>query len=299
MHILITGGTGLIGRRLCAAFTARGDQVTVLSRRPHLVAGLCGADVRALASLDDWQPDQHFDAVINLAGEPIIDKAWSESRKQVLLDSRVALTHKLIEKIRQASIKPQVLLSGSAIGYYGIHPEEVLYEDAQAGNDFSATLCEQWEQAAAPAKDLGLRLVYLRTGLVLDEAGGVLKKMLLPFQLGMGSRLGNGKQWMSWIHRQDYLRAVLRLLDDEQAHGAFNLTAPMVVTNTEFTQILAHTLHRPALLMTPAFVLNLVLGERSDLLLGGQKVLPKALLARGFQFDFSDLSSALINLLKK
>lgn len=299
MHILITGGTGLIGRRLCAALTARGDQVTVVSRRPHMVASLCGADVRVLTSLDDWQPDQHVDAIINLAGEPIIDKAWSARRKQVLLDSRVGLTHNLIEKIRQAQVKPRVLLSGSAIGYYGIHPEEINYEDAAAGDDFSAMLCKQWEQAAAPAKELGVRLAYLRTGLVLDEAGGVLKKMLLPFQWGLGSRLGNGKQWMSWIHRQDYLRAVLRLLDDEQAHGAFNLTAPMVVTNAEFTQILANTLHRPALFITPAFVLNLVLGERADLLLTGQKVLPKALLANGFQFEFPDLSAALADLLKR
>lgn len=299
MHILITGGTGLIGRRLCAALIARGDQVTVLTRRPHLLTSLCGSGVRPMSGLDEWQADQHFDAIINLAGEPIIDKAWSAQRKQVLLDSRVGLTHTLIQKMQQTSLKPTVLLSGSAIGYYGMHPEEIFYEDAQAGHDFSAELCAQWEQAAAPAKECGVRLVYLRTGLVLDEAGGVLKKMLLPFQLGMGSSLGNGKQWMSWIHRQDYLRAVLHLLDDVQAHGAFNLTSPMVVNNAEFTHDLARALHRPAWFVTPRFVLKFALGERSDLLLGGQKVLPKALLARGFQFEFSDLPAAFANLLKK
>lgn len=299
MHILMTGGTGLIGRRLCAELTARGDQVTVLTRRPHLLANLCGSAVRPMRSLDEWKTDQHFDAIINLAGEPIIDKAWSAQRKQVLLDSRVGLTQTLIQKIRQASSKPTVLLSGSAIGYYGMHAEEIFYEDAQAGHDFSATLCAQWEQAAAPVKECGVRLVYLRTGLVLDEAGGVLKKILLPFELGMGSRLGNGKQWMSWIHRQDYLRAVLHLLDDAQAEGPFNLTSPMVVNNAELTHDLAHALHRPAWFVTPAFVLKLVLGERSDLLLGGQKVLPKALLAKGFQFEFPNLPAAFAHLLQK
>lgn len=298
-HILMTGGTGLIGRRLCAALIARGDQVTVLTRRPHQLASVCGTDVHAMRSLDEWHADQYFDAVINLAGEPIIDRAWSAHRKQVLLDSRVGLTQTLIQKIQQASVKPRVLLSGSAIGYYGMHAEEIFYEDAPAGHDFSAELCAQWEQAAAPAKACGVRLVYLRTGLVLDEVGGVLKKMLLPFQLGLGSRLGNGKQWMSWIHRQDYLRAVLHLLDDPQAQAAINLTSPMVVNNAELTRELARALHRPALFVTPSFLLKLALGERSDLLLGGQKVLPKALLATGFQFEFPDLPAALADLLKK
>ncbi|GGX17543.1 TIGR01777 family oxidoreductase [Undibacterium macrobrachii] len=298
MHILITGGTGLIGRRLCAALLARGEQVTVLSRRPHLVAQICSAAVRTMRSLDEWTPSMHFDAVINLAGEPIIDARWTTKRRQILLDSRVGLTEKLVEKIQQAQVKPRVLLSGSAIGFYGTDETQNFTEEAGAGHDFSADLCMQWELAAQVAQTFGVRVVQLRTGLVLDETGGVLKKMLLPFQLGLGSQLGNGRQWMSWIHRQDYLRAVLHLLDDASAQGAFNLTAPNAVTNAEFTKILAKTLHRPALFVAPAFVLRLAMGERSDLLLGGQRVLPQSLLNQQFQFEFADLAPALANLLK-
>lgn len=298
MHILITGGTGLIGRRLCAALLARGEQVTVLSRRPHLVAEICSAAVRTMRSLDEWTPSMHFDAVINLAGEPIIDARWTTKRRQILLDSRVGLTEKLVEKIQQAQVKPRVLLSGSAIGFYGTDETKSFTEEAGAGHDFSADLCMQWELAAQAAQTFGVRVVLLRTGLVLDETGGVLKKMLLPFQLGLGSQLGNGRQWMSWIHRQDYLRVVLHLLDDASAQGAFNLTAPNAVTNAEFTKILAKTLHRPALFVAPAFVLRLAMGERSDLLLGGQRVLPQSLLNQQFQFEFADLAPALANLLK-
>ena len=298
MRILMTGGTGLIGRRLCAALTARGDQITVLSRRPQQVAALCGASVKAIASLKEYTEDVAFDAVINLAGEPIVDARWTARRKQILLDSRVALTQTLVEKMHRAKHRPQILLSGSAIGYYGMHEDQILTEDVAAGQDFSAQLCAAWEQAALTAQDAGVRVVLLRTGLVMDEEGGLLKKMLLPFRLALGSRLGNGRQWMSWIHRQDYLRAVLTLLDDQTAQGAFNLTAPQPVTNTQFTQILASAVHRPAIFFAPTVLLKLALGERSDLLLSGQKVIPQALSERGFKFEFADLSAALRDLLK-
>ncbi|WP_395009626.1 TIGR01777 family oxidoreductase [Undibacterium sp.] len=298
MHILITGGTGLIGRSLCAALTALGAQITVLSRRPQQVASLCGSRVQAMQSLDEWTPDIRFDAVINLAGEPIVDAYWTERRKQVLRDSRIHLTHQLVEKIQQAKSKPDVLISGSAIGYYGIVPEQSLGEDAPCGQDFSAQLCVDWEQAAKEAKESGVRVVLLRTGLVLDETGGMLKKLVLPFQLALGSRLGDGKQWMSWIHWQDYLRAVLFLLNNAKAEGAYNLTAPEPVTNAVFTKTLAQTLDRPAFFVAPAFVLKLVMGERSDLLLGGQKVLPQRLEESGFVFEFPELPNALQEILK-
>jgi uncharacterized protein (TIGR01777 family) len=298
MRILMTGGTGLIGRRLCAALTARGDQITVLSRRPQQVAALCGASVKAIASLKEYTEDVTFDAVINLAGEPIVDARWTARRKQILLDSRVALTQTLVEKMHRAKHRPQILLSGSAIGYYGMHEDQILTEDGAAGQDFSAQLCAAWEQAALTAQDDGVRVVLLRTGLVMDEEGGLLKKMLLPFRLALGSRLGNGRQWMSWIHRQDYLHAVLTLLDDQTAQGAFNLTAPQPVTNAQFTQILASAVHRPAIFFAPTVLLKLALGERSDLLLSGQNVIPQALSERGFKFEFADLGSALRDLLK-
>ncbi len=298
MRILMTGGTGLIGRRLCAALTARGDQLTVLSRRPQQVAALCGTSVKSIQNLDEYTPDTEFDAVINLAGEPIVDARWTARRKQILLDSRVALTTTLVQKISQAKHRPQVLLSGSAIGYYGMHEEQRLTEDDASGHDFSAQLCAAWEQAALVVQDAGVRVVLLRTGLVMDEDGGLLKKMRLPFQLALGSRLGHGRQWMSWIHRQDYLRAVLTLLDDQTATGAFNLTAPQAVTNAQFTQTLASALRRPALFFAPALMLRVALGERADLLLSGQKVVPHALSARGFKFEFGDLACALRDLLK-
>lgn len=298
MRILITGGTGLIGRTLCAALSARGDQITVLSRRPQQVANLCGSGVHAIQNLDEWTPEMQFDAVINLAGEPIVDAYWTRKRKQVLRDSRIQLTQQLVKKIQQAKTKPSVLISGSAIGYYGMVPDLSLDENAPCGLDFSAQLCADWEQAASAAKEFGVRVVLLRTGLVLDETGGMLKKMLLPFQLALGSRLGSGKQWMSWIHWQDYLRAVLYLLDHPEANSAFNLTAPAPVTNAEFTQALAHIVGRPAVFVAPAFVLKLVMGERSDLLLGGQKVVPHRLLQSGFHFEFPDLPSAFQEILK-
>jgi hypothetical protein len=298
MHVLITGGTGLIGRRLCAALSARGDSVTVLSRRPHLVPQLCGAGVNAMASLDDWTPELRFDAVINLAGEPIVDARWTEKRQQVLLDSRVAVTEQLVKKIAQANHQPQVLLSGSAVGYYGIVADQTLNEEANSGHDFSASLCLAWEKAAQAASELDVRCVILRTGLVLDHRGGILKKMLLPFQCALCSRLGDGRQWMSWIHCEDYLNAVLALLDDTSAVGPYNLTAPQPVTNADFTRSLSRAVHRPAPFVAPAWLLRLVMGERSDLLLGGQRVLPERLLARGFQFHYPDLTSALTNLIE-
>lgn len=298
MRVLITGGTGLIGRRLCAALSARGDSVTVLSRRPQSVPQLCGTGVNAMASLDDWTPELSFDAVINLAGEPIVDARWTEKRQQVLLDSRIGLTEQLVNKIAQANHQPQVLLSGSAIGYYGIVADQTLNEEANVGHDFSASLCLAWEQAAQAVSDLDVRCVILRTGLVLDNRGGILKKMLLPFQCALGSRLGDGRQWMSWIHCEDYLNAVLALLDDTSAAGPYNLTAPQPVTNADFTRSLSRAVHRPALFVAPAWLLRLVMGERSDLLLGGQRVVPERLLARGFHFHYRDLTSALVNLIR-
>ena len=297
MRILITGGTGLIGRHLCKALVVRGHQLTVLSRHPETVAVKCGASVQAMAALDEWQPDRELDAVINLAGEPIVDKAWSEKRKQVLRDSRIALTCKLVQRIAVARKKPAVLLSGSAVGYYGDCGDAELNESVIAGNDFAAGLCRDWEAAALAAEMHNVRVCLLRTGLVLSSEGGLLGKMLLPFKLGLGARLGNGGQWMSWVHIEDYVAMVLRLLEDEQLRGAFNMTAPHPVTNGEFTQTLASALHRPALFIVPGLLLRLTMGERAALMLEGQRVLPTKLDAAGCRFRFSDLGHALNDLL--
>ncbi len=293
MQILITGGTGLIGRHLCKALLAEGHHLTVLSRRPETVGAKCGSVVRAMESLDEWQPELAFDAVINLAGEPIVDKAWTAKRKQALRDSRIALTGKLVQCMATAKQKPAVLLSGSAIGYYGNGGDTELQEDAGAGSDFAAELCRDWEAAAIAAENYGLRVCLLRTGLVLSGNGGLLGRMLLPFRLGMGARLGSGRQWMSWVHIEDYVMMVLRLLEDEQMSGPFNMTAPNPVTNAEFTRTLAHALHRPAFFVAPGQVLKLAMGERAALLLEGQRVLPAKLTASGFRFKFPDLDGAL------
>jgi len=299
VHILITGGTGLIGRQLCRALLADGHVLTVLSRNPDTVPAKCGAGVRALASLDEWQPGRSFDAVINLAGEPIVDARWTGQRKQALWNSRVTLTENLVQRITTAQHKPGVLLSGSAVGYYGDRGDAGLGEAAGPGADFPARLCNAWEAAALVAEASGVRVCLLRTGLVLSRQGGLLGRMLLPFKLGLGARLGDGKQWMSWIHMDDYVAMVLSLLRDAQARGPYNMTAPQPATNREFTATLAKVLHRPAPFIVPAWFLKFVMGERACLLLEGQKVLPQKIESAGYRFAFAELADALQDLLGK
>ncbi len=299
MHILITGGTGLIGKQLCKALRAKGHEVTVLSRNPASVPVKCGVGVHAIATLGEWRSDQVFDAVINLAGEPIVDARWTAQRKQVLWDSRVTLTEELVRHIAAAGRKPAVLLSGSAVGYYGNRGDAEMYETDNAGEDFAARLCKAWEAAARAAEQAGVRVCLLRTGLILSNSGGLLGRMLLPFKLGLGARLGDGKQWMSWVHIDDYVAMTLKLLHDAQDSGPYNMTAPQPATNAEFTVALAQALHRPALFAAPAPVLKLAMGERACLLLEGQKVLPGKMSAAGYRFQFTHLAEALNNLLGK
>lgn len=297
MQILITGGTGLIGKQLCKALLAEGHELTVFSRNPATVPAKCGAGVHAIAALGEWHPERTFDAVINLAGEPIVDAPWTARRKQILWDSRITLTQELVRHIASAGHKPAVLISGSAVGYYGNRGDEEMYEAADPGRDFPARLCKAWEDAAHAAEQSGVRVCLLRTGLILSNKGGLLGRMLLPFKLGLGARLGDGKQWMSWVHIDDYVAMVLRLLHDARANGPYNMTAPQPATNAEFTAALAKALHRPALFAAPALLLKLAMGERACLLLEGQKVLPGKMTAAGYRFQFADLDDALGNLL--
>ncbi|PUA17835.1 TIGR01777 family oxidoreductase [Glaciimonas sp. PCH181] len=296
MRILITGGTGLIGRHLCKALLQADHEITVLSRQPATVKEKCGATVQAIGSLDEWRRNQVFDAVINLAGEPIVDAAWSTKRRELLWQSRVTLTDALVQRINASNQKPAVLLSGSAVGYYGDGEEQVMDETSPAATDFGAALCVAWEQAALKAVPMGVRVCQLRTGLVLDRTGGILGKMRQPFKLGLGARLGGGHQWMSWVHIDDYVAMVLVLLHNTQASGAFNMTAPEPVTNRAFTEKLARALHRPALFVAPAWVLQLALGDRAYLLLGGQKVIPVGITALGYRFLHPKLEYALSDL---
>jgi uncharacterized protein (TIGR01777 family) len=291
MNVLIGGGNGFLGQALTAALLQQGHQVTVISRTPHNIS----APVQAMR-LTDLTPAHGFDAVINLTGAGIADARWSDARKQELRDSRLKTTQALIDWMNTAQQRPTVLLSGSAIGWYGAQGETCLTENSPAHPEFVQQLCADWEACAEQAAALGVRTVLLRTGVVLDPAGGLLARVRLPFLLGLGGRLGDGQQWMSWISRHDWVQAVTFLLTDPTLHGAFNLCSPHPVRNVEFTQTLAGSLSRPAWLPAPAIVLQVLLGEMSGLLLDSQRVLPQRLMDVGFQFQHPLLKVALQNL---
>lgn len=297
MHILLTGGTGLIGQGLCHYWAAHGHQLSVWSRRPEQVTGLCGDSVRGVATLEALN-DEPIDAVINLAGAPIADKPWSVARKQLLRDSRIALTDQLVAWLKQREQKPSVLISGSAVGWYGDGEDQVLTEESpQQGDDFAAKLCADWEAAALQAEPLGMRVVLVRTGLVLATHGGMLKRLLLPFKLALGGRIGSGRQWMPWVHLSDQIALIDFLLQHPQASGPYNACSPHPVRNNEFTYELGHAVNRFTLLPVPGFLLRAGLGEMSTLLLGGQRALPKRLTDAGFEFRFTHLDVALTDLL--
>jgi uncharacterized protein len=299
MKILITGGTGFIGSALTRSLTDQGYEVTVLSRNPDSVEKICGPGIKALNNLNQLKPEDTFQAIINLAGAPIFDARWSDARKQIIRDSRIGLTRQLVASMARMAVKPELLISGSAIGYYGDQGDTVLTEQSATHKDFSEQLCTDWENEAKKAEQLGVRVCLIRTGLVLAEGGGLLKRMLLPFRLGLGGRLGDGQQWMSWIHRQDWITIARLMLTDSSMQGAYNATAPNPVTNSEFARTLAHCLNRPALLPVPAWLLKILLGEMSGLVLGSQRVMPERLLALGFRFQYTDLSSALNQVLRR
>lgn len=293
MNVLITGGTGFIGRALAQHLTRQGHAVTVLSRNPDKVAAICGPGVAALGDLKQLKAEDAYQVIINLAGEPIFDARWTEARKKLIRDSRINLTGQLIDGIERMAVKPDVLISGSAIGYYGDQGDTVLTEQSAPNPDFSHRLCADWEQAAQKAEQFGVRVCLIRTGLVIAAGGGLLKRLLLPFRLGLGGRLGSGRQWMSWIHREDWIAIAQAMITDTSMQGAYNATAPHPVSNLEFTQTLARCLNRPALLPVPAGLLKILLGEMSELVLGSQRVMPERLLAQGFGFQYPDLASAL------
>jgi len=292
MHILLTGGTGLIGSALVKHWLNQ-HKLVVLTRNPAQAQQQLGPEVSTVQSLQQVDFNQ-IDAVINLAGEPIVGKRWSDAQKQLLCDSRWAITEQVVDAINAASSPPSVLISGSAIGIYGRQQQQFIDEDYQPFHaEFSSELCQRWEQLALEAQSASTRVCLLRTGIVLANEGGALKKMLLPFKLGLGGRIGNGEQYMSWVHLQDMLRLTDFLLQHPTLTGAFNATAPNPVTNAEFSQQLAKVLHRPAILPMPAFILKLMLGEMADLLLTGQRVIPAKLQHAGFMFKYAQLSDAL------
>lgn len=298
MRILITGGTGFIGARMCRALCEAGHQLIVYSRQPaNKVKSLCGASVEPLTSLESLSSDEEIDAVINLAGESIAGKRWTPQRKQQLLDSRLQTTQKLLDVMAAMSQPPACLINASAVGFYGDQGDTIVDENAhldeQQGHDFGRELCQQWEQMAARAEAFGVRVCIVRIGIVVGSDGGFLSKMLPPFKLGLGGHFGSGQQWMSWVHREDLLRIITWLLTHSDCSGPYNATAPGAVTNKDFTKILAGMLNRPALLPMPAAVAKIMFGEMSQLLLTGQRVMPKRITEAGFEFKYADLNSAL------
>lgn len=292
MHILVTGGTGFIGGALCPALLADGHALTLLTRHPQRVARRYGTGVRAIARLADLPPAP-VDAVVNLAGEGIADRPWTAARKQALFDSRVSLTRDLVQALAARRDAPRVMVSGSAVGWYGDQGDAALTETSAPHPEFTHELCDAWERAARSVATLGTRLCLLRIGVVLGRDGGMLKRLLPAFRMGLGGRIGTGRQWLSWIAREDLVTLIRHLLADDALSGVFNATAPTPVTNAEFTRALADALHRPALVPVPALALRLALGEMSGLLLGGQRVLPARLEAAGFAFAAPTLAACL------
>ena len=294
-RILVSGVSGPIGAALLPSLKTRGYKVTRLVRGP-----ITGEDQIA------WNPAQMippesvsgFDAVIHLAGESIVGR-WTTEKKLKIRDSRVVGTRNLARALARTKNKPQVFICSSAIGYYGDRGNELLNEQSAPGSGFLADVCREWEAATKAAADAGIRTVQMRTGVVLSPKGGALGKMLTPFKMGVGGRIGSGRQWMSWIHVQDMVGAIHHIVNGD-LQGPVNMVAPKPVTNAEFTQTLASVLSRPAIFPMPAFVVKLAFGEMGEtVLLGSQRVEPAQLIGSGYQFRFRDLRASLKNLLQK
>ena len=294
MNILITGGSGFLGRALSDTLHREDNaRITWLTRAPQQNAP---AHVRLLSYEELPRCTDRFDVLINLAGAGIAERRWTVTRKVALYASRLTPTQSLLDWIATAPAKPRLLISGSATGWYGAQGDDALTEaDTRFTDDFPHQLCDRWEQLARQSEAHGVPVAIVRTGIVLDPTGGILARLRLPFRLGLGGRLGNGRQYMSWISRHDWVRAVRHILHQPEAsrHPLYNLTAPQPVRNAAFTRTLAAALHRPALLPAPALALRLALGELATLLLDGQNVLPAALNETGFRFKHPQLADAL------
>lgn len=296
MVVVVAGGSGFLGSRLRAQLERGGHRVLNLTRSPR--PGRPG-DIA-------WQPDgspgqlaTHFegvDAIVNLAGENIAATFWSDARKAKLRDSRLLATRTIVRAMAACERPPKAFISGSAVGYYGAHGDEVVTELTPPGLDFLARLCVDWEHEAGAGASAKTRLAIVRSGLVLGADGGALKKMILPFKLGLGATVGSSNQYMPWVHVDDWVAMIIWLAGADRAMGAFNATAPMPVTNRDFTRTLGRVLRRPAVFHAPAFVLRMALGELADMLLTGQRVMPAAAEEMGFRFTYRELEPALRSL---
>lgn len=313
MKIIISGGTGLIGSALAASLAADGHQVIILSRNPQahndkLPAGVEIAmwDGRSAAGWGHLV--EGADALVNLAGESIagdsltalIFKRWTADRRQSLLNSRLDAGKAMVEAVQKAGVKPGVLVQASAVGYYGSRGDEELTEETSPGDDFLARICVDWEASTAPVESMGVRRVIIRSpGVVMSTSGGALPFMLLPFRLFVGGPLGNGRQWFSWLHIKDEVKAIRFLIDNPEASGAFNLVAPQATTNAEFSKILGKVMRRPSFIPVPAFALKLLFGAKASTLLVSTRQIPKKLKQLGFVFDYPTAQQAIADVLGK
>lgn len=296
MRVLVTGASGLVGSALMPALRREGHQPVALVRR----RAPAREEVQWNPSAVDGAPFEDAAAVVHLAGENIAAGRWSAERKKKILDSRVDGTRNLAQSIAAASRRPKVLVSASAIGYYGDRGDEVLTESAASGSGFLAEVARGWEAATEAASRAGVRVVTPRIGVVLDGNGGALPKMALPFKLGVGGRTGSGKQWMSWITLDDLVRLLIFAVSNDSMRGPINAVAPQALTNEEFSRTLAHVLHRPSMFPAPAFALRLALGQMAnELLLAGQRVEPKVAMEAGFRFQYPQLETALQHVLNE
>jgi len=299
---LITGGTGFIGSELVKQLLAAGYSVHLYSRQAAAAVKKFNGKVSAFSRWDELANDTQFDVVINLAGSPVVGPRWSAARKQVLLDSRIGTTEGLMSWIARATVKPSVLVNGSAIGYYGCRGDEALDESAPPQDEFMSELCQKWEAAAQKAEDFGVRVVRLRLGLVFcshDAKGGALPKLITPYYFGLGGKMGDGQQVMSWVHRDDVIAVIFRAMSDASMSGAYNLTAPEAPTQAQFAKAVGQALHRPTFLVTPACIIDTLAGEMGALFTKGQRVVPKKLIDEGYKFKYPTLISALDSYLGK
>lgn len=295
MHILVSGGTGLIGQAFCRALTRHGHTVSILSRNPSRYSL---PDINTIAwdgkTGTGWINHlEQADAIVNLAGESLAARRWTKTQKLRILESRVQAGQAILNALTQARHKPAVLMQASAVGYYGPREDEPVDETTPPGTDFLARVCQGWEESTRPVEAMGLRRIILRTGIVLSKLGGALNRLLLPFQFFAGGPIGSGRQWVPWIHLQDQVEGMCFLLENEKASGPFNLSSPNPVTNAEFAKILGQVYRRPSWLHVPAFAMKMLLGEMSTVVLDGQKAMPLRLQQLNYSFQYPDLHHAL------
>lgn len=302
MKILIAGGTGFIGKQLCQEFLSAGHQVAVLSRNPSQAQGTLPENVEVIGwnNSEGVMSDkaiQGVECIVNLAGESIGDGRWTKVKKEGILGSRIKTTQAIVEAIKNQGVKPKVLISASAIGFYGPCQDEELTESAPAGQDFLAAVCRAWESEAYRAEHPGVRVATVRIGVVLGN-GGALERMMLPFKFYIGGPTGSGNQWFSWIHVKDLVKAIRFVAENDSINGPVNATAPQPLRMGDFCDVLGKVMGRPSWLPVPGFILRLALGEMADMVLNGQRVIPRKLLEAGYKFHYPTAKDALEAIIK-